>query len=43
MVHLYTVFTVLIDVISYNFSISGVNTGGVGSYIYDEPVAEAQP
>jgi len=23
--------------------VSGVNTGGVGSYIYDDPEAEAQP
>lgn len=22
---------------------SGVNTGGVGSYIYDDPAAETQP
>lgn len=24
-------------------SLSGVNTGGVGSYIYDDPATEAQP
>ncbi len=25
-----------------SLSLSGVNTGGVGSYIYDDPEAEAQ-
>ena len=29
--------------LSLSPSLSGVNTGGVGSYIYDEPEAEAQP